>query len=99
MTDLSKMSAVVESVSNGTPHANHHSAQPNGETTAPATANSAQKMRDNKYRHVFATHSQAKTSVLSQDAEATPSFVGFRNLMAIVLCWLSPQFIPERRLT
>lgn len=85
MTDLSKMSAVVESVSNGTPHANHHSAQPNGETTAPATANSAQKMRDNKYRHVFATHSQAKTSVLSQDAEATPSFVGFRNLMAIVL--------------
>ncbi|EKD21238.1 uncharacterized protein L3040_000720 [Drepanopeziza brunnea f. sp. 'multigermtubi'] len=38
-----------------------------------------------KYRHVAAAHSIPRTSCLSHDSEATPSFLGFRNLMVIVL--------------
>lgn len=38
-----------------------------------------------KYRHVAAIHSKPKTSCLSHDSEISPSFVGFRNLMVIVL--------------
>ncbi|KAH8805579.1 hypothetical protein F5884DRAFT_736747 [Xylogone sp. PMI_703] len=38
-----------------------------------------------KYRHVAAIHSKPRASVLSHDSEATPSFLGFRNLMVIVL--------------
>ncbi|KZF21592.1 putative diacylglycerol O-acyltransferase [Xylona heveae TC161] len=38
-----------------------------------------------KYRHFAAVHSKLKTSCLSADAEASPSFLGFRNLMVIVL--------------
>ncbi|KAI1170721.1 diacylglycerol O-acyltransferase [Nemania sp. FL0916] len=38
-----------------------------------------------KYRHVTAVHSTARPSTLSHDTEASPSFVGFRNLMVIVL--------------
>jgi diacylglycerol O-acyltransferase-1 len=44
------------------------------------------RIRDTKYRHVFATHSLQRTSCLSQDAESSPSFKGFRNLMVLVLC-------------
>ena len=39
----------------------------------------------NKYRHVRAVHSRSKPSCLSTDATETLSFIGFRNLMAIVL--------------
>jgi diacylglycerol O-acyltransferase-1 len=38
-----------------------------------------------KYRHVVAVHSQSRPSCLSHDATSTPSFLGFRNLMVIVL--------------
>jgi len=38
-----------------------------------------------KYRHVAAVHSKPRTSCLSHDSESTPSFLGFRNLMVIVL--------------
>lgn len=39
-----------------------------------------------KYNHLFAIHSKSRASCLtSQDAEVTPSFVGFRNLMVLVL--------------
>lgn len=38
-----------------------------------------------KYRHVVAVHSETRPSTLSHDAPATPSFLGFRNLMVIVL--------------
>lgn len=44
-----------------------------------------QRTKDTKYRHVFATHSLQRTSCLSTDAETSPSFVGFRNLMVLVL--------------
>jgi diacylglycerol O-acyltransferase 1 len=38
-----------------------------------------------KYRHVVAVHSKVRPSTLSHDSEVTPSFVGFRNLMVILL--------------
>lgn len=38
-----------------------------------------------KYRHVAAVHSETRPSCLSHDAQDTPSFLGFRNLMVIVL--------------
>lgn len=38
-----------------------------------------------KYRHVAAVHSRSRTSCLSSDSDTTPSFLGFRNLMVIVL--------------
>lgn len=38
-----------------------------------------------KYRHVAAVHSQSRPSTLSHESAAAPSFVGFRNLMVIVL--------------
>ncbi len=43
-----------------------------------------QAVRD-KYRHVRAVHVQSKPSCLSTDTTEAPNFIGFRNLMAIVL--------------
>ncbi|RPA87862.1 hypothetical protein BJ508DRAFT_301083 [Ascobolus immersus RN42] len=39
----------------------------------------------NKYKHIFAIHAQGRPSCLSHDAPKTPSFLGFRNLMILVL--------------
>jgi hypothetical protein len=55
----------------------------NGRSPEPVASGSA-KMRDTKYRHVFATHSQSRMSSLTHGAD-TPSFVGFRNLMILLL--------------
>ena len=52
----------------------------NGAATVPSKSKLA-----SKYRHVAAIHSGAHSSYLSRDAELTPSFLGFRNLMVIVL--------------
>lgn len=38
------------------------------------------------YKHVLPIHSSPKISCLTQGSEATPSFVGFRNLMVLVIC-------------
>ena len=38
-----------------------------------------------KYRHVTAYHSQERVSCLSRESQVVPSFLGFRNLMVIVL--------------
>jgi diacylglycerol O-acyltransferase-1 len=38
-----------------------------------------------KYKHVAAIHHTARPSVLSHDSQTAPSFLGFRNLMVIVL--------------
>lgn len=38
-----------------------------------------------KYRHVAAMHSETRPSCLSHDSTVSPSFLGFRNLMVIVL--------------
>ena len=54
-------------------------------TTELKANGSTQRSRDTKYRHVFATHSSTRNSALSYDADKPPSFVGFRNLMILVL--------------
>ena len=51
----------------------------NGVAKAKRPINSA------KYRHFAAVHSKPRTSCLSHDSEHSPSFLGFRNLMVIVL--------------
>lgn len=43
-----------------------------------------------KYRHVEATHSLVRPSCLSHDSNTSPSFLGFRNLMVIVLGTYNP---------
>lgn len=71
----------------------------NGTTAAPPLAdgnrnesgNRAQHTNSNpraaksKYRHVAAFHSRPRVSCLSRDSETSPSFMGFRNLMVLVL--------------
>lgn len=54
----------------------------------PPSASTPDKLRrtpQRKYRHVAAVHSQTRPSCLSHDSQASPSFLGFRNLMVIVL--------------
>lgn len=54
-------------------------ASKDGPTTAKKTA------RRSKYRHVEAYHSKLRHSNLSRDSGTTTNFLGFRNLMVIVL--------------
>lgn len=49
------------------------------------SSTSSEKKRTSKYRHVAAYHSSLRTSPLSTDSPVNPSFIGFRNLMVIVL--------------
>ena len=48
-----------------------------------------------KYKHTFAVHSESRTSCLSHDAESAPSFLGFRNLMGLVLVASNLRLIIE----
>ncbi|KAF2025372.1 hypothetical protein EK21DRAFT_103976 [Setomelanomma holmii] len=57
----------------------------NGTSSTSSTSSKTRRSRDTKYRHVFATHSLQRTSCLDQDSGGSPSFVGFRNLMILVL--------------
>ncbi|KAJ4334470.1 hypothetical protein N0V95_009157 [Ascochyta clinopodiicola] len=61
------------------------STQINGNTPTRSNGAPRKRSKDSKYRHVFATHAETRTSCLSHDSENTPSFVGFRNLMILVL--------------
>lgn len=49
------------------------------------TRKQVKKAIRSKYRHVEAVHSQSRPSCLSHDTTESPSFLGFRNLMVIVL--------------
>ncbi|KAF1917338.1 MBOAT, membrane-bound O-acyltransferase family-domain-containing protein [Ampelomyces quisqualis] len=65
-----------------------HRRKPSGhqvKASASGNANANALTKDTKYRHVFATHSLHRTSCLSHDSATSPSFVGFRNLMVLVL--------------
>ncbi|KAI5924886.1 MBOAT, membrane-bound O-acyltransferase family-domain-containing protein [Camillea tinctor] len=57
----------------------------NNTELAPPGDGNKQSLAIRKYRHIAAVHSQTRPSTLSHDAEAPPSFLGFRNLMVIVL--------------
>jgi diacylglycerol O-acyltransferase-1 len=90
MTDHSIANATA--IDNHMPASLHHrkpnEAKANG--NGHSNGNTTQRIRDTKYRHVFATHSLTRTSCLSQDSESSPSFVGFRNLMVLVLSMHTP---------
>lgn len=66
-------------------HANGDAVSSNPTHTNGAAAGTNTRNVSSKYQHIAAVHSRACTSCLSRDAEATPSFLGFRNLMVIVL--------------
>ena len=53
----------------------------NGSPTSPTTEKAARC----RYRHLALVHRGHRTSCLSHDSENSPSFLGFRNLMVIVL--------------
>uniref|UniRef100_A0A8H7TMB9 diacylglycerol O-acyltransferase n=1 Tax=Bionectria ochroleuca TaxID=29856 RepID=A0A8H7TMB9_BIOOC len=82
------MKAAVTATSTGVEQANGNgnaTSRRNGqvETSSPEATSKNHPAR--KYRHVTAVHSKTRPSCLSHDAEAAPSFIGFRNLMVIVL--------------
>lgn len=89
----SKTSTGVETV-NGNGHVSKRNASTGTSNDAtvtgvePSDATTAGKLKrtpQKKYRHVAAVHSQTRSSCLSHDADVNPSFLGFRNLMVIVL--------------
>lgn len=67
-----------------------HSSPPvkqNGVTPhqAQESTRSLKARRRSKYRHVAAYHSITRHSSLSRESNVTTSFLGFRNLMVLVL--------------
>ncbi|RDW65463.1 hypothetical protein BP5796_10155 [Coleophoma crateriformis] len=70
---------------NGNATANSNPNGTHATTTSSQTATTLQAYAKKRYRHVAAVHSRPRTSCLSHDAQASPSFLGFRNLMVIVL--------------
>ncbi|ORY10746.1 MBOAT, membrane-bound O-acyltransferase family-domain-containing protein [Clohesyomyces aquaticus] len=75
------------------PAASHNrTGQPRG---SKGSANPPRQPQRSKYRHVFATHAVQRDSCLSPDAQATPSFVGFRNLMVLVLIFSNLRLMIE----
>ncbi|KAF4511403.1 hypothetical protein G6O67_003207 [Ophiocordyceps sinensis] len=77
------MAATATSVepSTGTATQRHSGKDQTGVEPRTGTVKTSQK----KYRHVVVVHSQVRPSCLSHDSDAAPSFIGFRNLMVIVL--------------
>ncbi|KAL2123887.1 hypothetical protein VTJ04DRAFT_252 [Mycothermus thermophilus] len=65
--------------------------------TTPRDAEIAALKRDfgRRYRHTSAVHSRSKPSCLSHDATESPSFIGFRNLMVIVLVATNLRLVIE----
>ncbi|KAL2127677.1 hypothetical protein VTI74DRAFT_10325 [Chaetomium olivicolor] len=63
-------------------HNTPNGAAPNGSAD---TVEQLRKAFSNKYRHVEAIHNKSRPTCLSHDTTETPSFLGFRNLMVIVL--------------
>lgn len=54
------------------------------------TQRATKKRETPRYKHVLAVHKESKMSYLTQGSPAAPSFVGFRNLMVLVIgrsCW------------
>ena len=48
-----------------------------------------------RYKHVNAVHYSVRTSCLAHESKASPSFVGFRNLMILVLVVMNLRLIVE----
>ncbi|KIW49839.1 hypothetical protein PV05_11484 [Exophiala xenobiotica] len=48
-----------------------------------------------KYRHIAALHSKVQPSCLSHETSETPSFIGFRNLMVLVIIVMNLRLVVE----
>ncbi|KAK5196089.1 hypothetical protein LTR99_008102 [Exophiala xenobiotica] len=59
-----------------------------------ASSENKAKVRS-KYRHVAAMHSKVRPSCLSHETSETPSFVGFRNLMVLVIIVMNLRLVVE----
>lgn len=66
-----------------------HGAPKIAESSEEPTATAPKGKTRSKYRHIAAYHSVSRTSCLSRDTTWNPSFIGFRNLMVIVLSELT----------
>ncbi|PWY70455.1 diacylglycerol O-acyltransferase [Aspergillus heteromorphus CBS 117.55] len=68
----------------------------NAHPSSPKGTNGASKWRRrSKYRHVEAYHSRVRHSSLSREPNVSASFLGFRNLMVIVLVAMNLRLIIE----
>ena len=61
---------------------------------SPLTPSTTVLVAEDKYKHLFPIHAQLRPSTLSHDAHSTPSFIGFRNLMVLVLSTAAPPSRP-----
>lgn len=68
-------------------HAPHSTQEPSNRehSNGAAVVPTSEKRAAPKYHHIVAVHAKVRTSCLSHDSAASPSFLGFRNLMVIVL--------------
>ncbi|KAL5357208.1 MBOAT, membrane-bound O-acyltransferase family-domain-containing protein [Aspergillus floccosus] len=89
MTDRTVASRASRSQPNGSVH--NASSPPMSEPTG---GNGGGRRRS-KYRHVAAYHSEVRHSSLSRESNASPSFLGFRNLMVIVLVAMNLRLVIE----
>ena len=80
--------AIVES-----PHPQPNGSKHDRSSQTPSTHRPAS--RPSKYRHVAAVHFDERTSVLSHDSVDIPSFLGFRNLMVLVLIVMNLRLVVE----
>ncbi|KAK2743063.1 hypothetical protein FQN57_005019 [Myotisia sp. PD_48] len=62
---------------------------------SPSPSSSRGRPARSKYRHVTAYHSHVQPSCLSRDNLSTPSFIGFRNLVVIVLIVMNLRLVVE----
>lgn len=59
--------------------------EPEPQNNGPSSNTRSRRGPAPKYRHISAVHAQTRPSCLSHDSNVAPSFIGFRNLMVIVL--------------
>jgi diacylglycerol O-acyltransferase-1 len=69
--------------------------QLNGNGTAVPEKEKKPERKPAKYRHVAAIHYKPKTSCLSHDSEVAPSFLGFRNLLVLVVVVMNLRLVVE----
>ncbi|MCJ1310598.1 hypothetical protein MMC25_004263 [Agyrium rufum] len=60
-----------------------------------AMKSASSEFKSEKYRHVAAVHRSSRAACLSHDAESIPSFLGFRNVMVLVLIFMNMRLIIE----
>lgn len=85
MSNTMTTSAVVTATISNHTNGNVVSDMPSTSNAVATAARSHKKKTPSRYRHVAAVHFEARPSCLSHDSQQAPSFLGFRNLMIIVL--------------